>query len=96
MYDRFDPLGAALGLPPRAAETRHEWIVSALGQIVNVAALSLDGEVVGHCFLVGDKPSSAELAVFVHQEFRRRGIGAALLKKALEWDGRRGWSVRGP
>lgn len=89
MYDRFDPLGAALGLPPRAAETRHEWIVSALGQIVNVAALSRDGEVVGHCFLAGDKPSSAELAVFVHQEFRRRGIGAALLKKALEW----GWSA---
>jgi GNAT superfamily N-acetyltransferase len=25
----------------------------------------------------------------VHQEFRRRGIGAALLKKALEW----GWSA---
>ena len=26
MYDRFDPLGGALGLPPRAAEARHEWM----------------------------------------------------------------------
>jgi GNAT superfamily N-acetyltransferase len=85
MYDRFDPLGAALGLPPRNAEGRHKWIVGALGQIVNVAAFSRNGEVVGHCFVVADKPSSAEIAVFVHQEFRWRGIGAALLKKALEW-----------
>jgi hypothetical protein len=38
MYDRFDPLGAALGVPPQTAEARHKWIGSALGQIVNVAA----------------------------------------------------------
>lgn len=77
MYDRFDPLGAALGLPPRAAEARHEWIVSALGQIVNVAAISRGGEVVGHCFLVGDKPSSASAGGFrapgVSQERHRSG-----------------------
>lgn len=89
MYDRFDPLGAALGLPPRAAEARLKWIGSALGQIVNVAAFSPAGEVVGHCFLAADKPGSAEVAVFVHQEFRRRGIGAALLDIALEW----GWAA---
>ena len=84
MYDRFDPLGAALGLPSLSAEARHEWIGSALGQIVNVAAFSPAGEVVGHCFLAADKPGSAEIAVFVRQESRRKGIGAALLKKALE------------
>lgn len=89
MYDRFDPLGAALGLPPGTPEARHNWIRSALGQIVNVAAFSPAGEVVGHCFLVADKPGSAEMAVFVHQESRARGIGAALLKKALEW----GWAA---
>jgi len=89
MYDRFDPIGAALGLPPPTAEARHKWIGSALGQIVNVAAFSPAGEVVGHCFLAADKPGSAETAVFVHQESRRRGIGAALLKKALEW----GWAA---
>jgi GNAT superfamily N-acetyltransferase len=89
MYDRFDPLGAALGLPPPTVEARHEWIGSALGQIVNVAAYSPAGEVVGHCFLAADKPGSAEIAVFVRQESRRKGIGAALLKKALEW----GWAA---
>jgi GNAT superfamily N-acetyltransferase len=89
MYDRFDPLGAALGLPPPTAEARHEWIGSALGQIVNVAAFSPAGEIVGHCFLAADKPGSAEIAVFVRQESRRKGIGAALLKKALEL----GWAA---
>jgi RimJ/RimL family protein N-acetyltransferase len=97
MYDRFDPLGAALGLPPRTAEARLEWIGSALGQIVNVAAFSPAGEVVGHCFLAADKPGSAEMAVFVHQESRRRGIGAALVKAALKWGGAAGlqrvWAV---
>jgi GNAT superfamily N-acetyltransferase len=89
MYDRFDPLGAALGLPPPTAEARHQWVGTALGQIVNVAAFSPAGEVVGHSFLAVDKPGSAEIAVFVRQESRRKGIGAALLKKALE----RGWEA---
>jgi hypothetical protein len=31
MYDRFDPLGEALGLPPRSAEARRDWIEAALG-----------------------------------------------------------------
>ena len=73
MYDRFDPLGAALGLPPRTAEARCEWIGSALGQKVNVAAFSPAGEVVGHCFLVCDRTGSAEMAIFVHQAFRWNG-----------------------
>jgi hypothetical protein len=42
---------------------------------------------VGHCFLAADKAGSAELAIFVHQEFRRRGVGTALVKAALESEG---------
>jgi GNAT superfamily N-acetyltransferase len=97
MYDRFDPLGAALGLPPRTAEARGEWIGSALRQKVNVAAFSPTGAVVGHCFLAADKPASAEIAVFVHQESRRIGVGTALVKAALDRGGaaglRRVWSM---
>src|SRR5262249_53537349 len=78
MYDRFDPLGAAFNLPPRTAEARREWIGVALGHKLNLAAFSPPGKVVGHCFLAADRPDSAELAFFVHQEFRRRGVGTAL------------------
>jgi len=97
MYDRFEPLGAALGLPPRTSEARQQWVGNALAQMVTVAAFSPAGEVVGHCFLAADKPSSAEIAVFVRQEFRRRGVGAELVKKALKWASAKGlasvWAV---
>jgi RimJ/RimL family protein N-acetyltransferase len=97
MYDRFTPLGAALGLPPRTAAARRAWIQGALGHQVNVAAFSLAAEIVGHCFLAADKPGSAEMAIFVLQESRRKGVGTALVKAALEWGSaaglRRVWSV---
>lgn len=100
MYDQFDPLGAALGLPPHTAEARCEWIRNALGQKVNMAAFSAAGEVVGHCFLAADKPASAEMAVFVHQESRSIGVGTALVKAALGWrpaaELRRVWAVTAP
>jgi RimJ/RimL family protein N-acetyltransferase len=97
MYDHFEPLGAAFGLPPRTSEARHQWIGNALGQFVTLAAFSPAGEVVGHCFLAADKPNSAEIAVFVRQEFRRKGIGVELVKKALKWASAKGlayvWAV---
>ena len=97
MYDRFTPLGAALGLPPRSADTRRAWIERALAQKVNVAAFSPAGEVVGHCFLAADNSGSAELAIFVRQERRRKRVGTALAKAALERGGaaglRRVWSI---
>jgi GNAT superfamily N-acetyltransferase len=85
MYDCFDPLGGALGLPPRREDERHRWVLSALGHCVNVAVFSQARGAVGHCFLAADQSGSAEMAVFVHQDFRRRGIGTALVKAALEW-----------
>lgn len=97
MYDRFDPLGLALGLPPPTAEARREWIGDTLRHGVNLAAFSPAGEVVGHCFLAADTAGSAELAIFVHQESRRRGVGTALVKAALEWGSAVGllrvWSI---
>jgi GNAT superfamily N-acetyltransferase len=97
MYDQFDPLGGSLGLPPHTEEARRAWIENALGNHVNVAAFSPAGEVVGHCFLAADKPGSAEVAIFVHQESRRRGVGTALMKAALEWGAAAGlrhvWSM---
>jgi GNAT superfamily N-acetyltransferase len=84
MYDRFDPKGAALGLPPHMPETRRAWVETALGHRTNVAAFSPAGEIVGHSFLAIGKPGHAELAVFVHQDSRRKGVGSALVKSVLE------------
>lgn len=84
MYDRFSPLGEAFGLPPYKAEVRHAWIAKALNERVNVAAFSPDGEIIGHCFLAGFEQDRAELAIFVHQDFRRRGLATSLIKAALD------------
>ena len=84
MYDQFDPLGGAHGLPPLTKDARHDWIESALRQEVNLGAFSGARNLVGHCFLASDGPSSAEMAVFVHQDFRRHGAGVSLVKAALE------------
>jgi RimJ/RimL family protein N-acetyltransferase len=85
MYDQFDPLGAALGLPPYGPEVRSDWIGRALNHDMNLAAFSPAGEIIGHCFLGEETQCSAELAIFVHQDFRRRGLGTALVKAALQW-----------
>jgi len=90
MYDRFEPLGAALGLPPCTPDARHHWIENVVSQIVTVAAFSPDGQVVGHCFLAADQPESAEIAVFVRQDFRRRGVGSELVKRALDFAAAKG------
>jgi len=100
MYDRFDPPGAAFGLPPHSAEGRRRWVGRTLGQRVNMAAFSTDGEVVGHCFLTAGQPGSAEMAVFVHQDSRRMRVGTALVQATLAWGAaaemRRVWAVTPP
>jgi len=97
MYERFEPIGAAFGLPPPSPEARGQWLWAALGHRVNVATLSPEGAAVGHCFLAEDASAVAELAIFVHQDYRRRGIGTALVKAALERGAdaglRRVWSM---
>jgi GNAT superfamily N-acetyltransferase len=66
---------------------------------MNLAAFLCSGELAGHCFLVVGKTASAELAVFVRQEYRRRGVAAALVKTVLEWGNeaglRRVWTLTG-
>ncbi|HET7840252.1 MAG TPA: GNAT family N-acetyltransferase, partial [Terriglobia bacterium] len=75
MYVNFDPKGAALGLPPRKEPAR--WIDS-LSEFPNFV-VKIAGRIVGHAVLCieGD---SGETAVFVHQDWRGRGIGKMLLK----------------
>jgi RimJ/RimL family protein N-acetyltransferase len=100
MYDRFQPLGAALGLPPWREETRHRWVQASLSHEVNLAACLPGGEVVGHCFLAADHSDSAELAVFVDHRFRGRGLGTVLVATALQWARlvglRRVWALTTP
>jgi L-amino acid N-acyltransferase YncA len=78
MYATFEPRGGPLGLPPRG--DARAWLKS-LANDTNFLATAGD-RVIGHAVLcvTGD---SAELAVFVHQEFRGIHLGKRLLVELL-------------
>jgi GNAT superfamily N-acetyltransferase len=81
MYADFAPPEVALGLPPRDPERRKAWINGLAGGI-NLIAIH-EGRVAGHLALMAND-ASAEMAVFVHQDFRRRGVASLLADSAVE------------
>jgi ribosomal protein S18 acetylase RimI-like enzyme len=81
MYAGFDPLGEALGLPPGASERRQAWLTS-LQAGINLVAL-VEDRIAGHLALMPAE-QAAEMAVFVHQEFRRQGLASSLTTAAVE------------
>jgi GNAT superfamily N-acetyltransferase len=95
MYAAFQPKRAAQGLPPESDYAIKRWLDRVLpnGQhlLVDVA-----GTLCGHGMLMPmDDPESVELANFLHQGIRDRGIGTALNKllvaRARESGYRRVW-----
>lgn len=85
MYEGFEPRPASLGLPPRKG--LEQWLAQ-LNPAANFVAV-IGGELVGHAVLFPDG-NAAEIAVFVRQEYRARGIGHRLLEAVLEEARRRG------
>lgn len=81
MYDDFDPELRAQGTPPIGVEAIEDWLRDILDG-VNVVALH-DGQPVGHVSFVPDDTGRHELAIFVHQEFQRAGVGSRLMANGL-------------
>ena len=79
MYRAFEPKGASLGLPPRSNPER--WL-DALSRYPNLLA-RVEGRVAGHAVLC-PCGNSGEVAVFIHQDFRGRGLGKRLLGRLIE------------
>jgi len=82
MYDAFDPADRAQGIPPSGEERIREWLDAILeDDCLNVIAWCGD-EAAGHATLVPDG-DAYELAIFVHQEYQRAGIGTHLIRGLL-------------
>ena len=92
MYRSFEPKGAALGLPPW--KDTEKWL-DGLARYLNFVVFA-DGRLAGHGALCR-AGATAEVAVFVHQDFRRRGLGqrllAAMIREARRLGLRRVWGT---
>ncbi len=80
MYETFAPAEAAMGLPPADPQKRKNWLAALSGGINLIA--TVDDKVAGHVALMPGE-HSAEMACFVHQDFRRHGVGTALTNEAV-------------
>ena len=82
MYDAFEPKRAAQGLPPRHLADVRRWLdrVLASGRHLLV---EVDGRIRGHVMLIPIDEHAVELANFLHQAVRDRGIGTTANAVAL-------------
>jgi RimJ/RimL family protein N-acetyltransferase len=89
MYTTFEPKRGAQGLPPREPLIRR-WLDRILGSGSHFG-IEVDGELLGHTMLIPMEDGRLELANFLHQSIRNRGIGSATNRVALDEARRLGW-----
>jgi GNAT superfamily N-acetyltransferase len=86
MYDDFDPSSRAQGLPPVGERRIQEWL-DVLEEGVNVVAIHVNetgpDPAVGHACLLDCGDGTAELTIFVHQDYQLAGIGSRLIRGLL-------------
>lgn len=83
MYAEFRPKRAAQGLPPESEYAIGRWLDRILPNGEHLI-VEVNGRVCGHIMLMPmDRPTDTELANFLHQGIRGRGIGTALNRFAI-------------
>ena len=82
LYGGLEPAEGDKAPPVAGAQQRRDWLQSVLRRGFNFVA-EQEGALVAHLVLirVGD---SAEMTIFVPPDYRRRGIGTALLRIAVD------------
>jgi ribosomal protein S18 acetylase RimI-like enzyme len=84
MYESFEPKRVAQGLPPARADQIARWLDGVLAGGSHLVVVDDEGRVAGHGMLLPYAPGAAELANFLHQSVRDRGIGTALNRALLD------------
>jgi ribosomal protein S18 acetylase RimI-like enzyme len=82
MYTDFEPKRAAQGLPPVGEAKIRIWLNRVLPKGRHVV-IEANGLVRGHIMLMPHENEGLELANFLHQSIRGRGLGTALNGLAL-------------
>jgi ribosomal protein S18 acetylase RimI-like enzyme len=83
MYLAFSPKRVAQGLPPETPYALDRWLLHIMKGGHHLLVI-VNEEVQGHLMLIPmEDESSLELAVFLHQGIRGRGIGTAMNRLAI-------------
>jgi len=90
MYEAFEPKRVAQGLPPAEPAGIRHWLDRVLARGEHVV-VEEDGRIVGHAMLIPMEDGGAELANFLHQSIRGRGLGTALNRVMVELAGEVGY-----
>jgi len=81
MYAAFGSESRSQGVPPRTKPEIRTWLSNLTENGLNVVAWH-DDRAVGHAVLVPYEDTS-ELAIFVHPDYQRAGIGSQLIRVLL-------------
>jgi len=89
MYDAYETKRSVQGLPAEHDETRRRWVLGMAEEPINVIATPVgsasQGKIVGHVCLFAMEPCTrVELLILIHQDWRNRGLGSALLGLAID------------
>jgi PAS domain S-box-containing protein len=89
-YESFEPKGAYEGLPPLRKRDRRRWVMGIVGGWRNY--LILDGDrVVGHAGVTVGGSDLEEIILFLHQDYRCKGIGTQALRHIWTLLEQEGW-----
>lgn len=83
MYADFEPKRCAQGLPPGNEPAIRRWLDRVLPVGTHVV-VEVEDHLLGHAMLIPMDDGAAELANFLHQSIRDRGIGTMLNRIALD------------
>lgn len=82
-YAGFEPKRGAQGLPPATPERIRSWLDSVLSAGTHLVAVR--GALIGHAFVVPTRRDGVgEYAVFLHQDYRGRGVGTELNRAVVQ------------
>jgi RimJ/RimL family protein N-acetyltransferase len=86
LYRQFEPKGEFQGLPPRTSPQIKKWLSQLCECGFYQFVIEVGDRIVGHAALCpSQRKTEAELAIFVHQDYRGYGLGKKLLLGTLNF-----------
>lgn len=93
MYESLSAEAVRWGMPPYTTDRIEKWWLSNLQNLTPIVALHGD-KIVGHAQIFkrahARRKGTADLGMYLHQDFHNVGLGAAMLPKLLELARREG------